>query len=152
MASTCDNCQFLGSDYGPDAYQCLQTVPPPNAVTAVGMFPTVDLAWWCGQWAAWAATLVEIVAGDNQEAPADEPVPVLPSVKVTDASGRAVYGVEVEFAVESGDGKVTGEIVETGHDGIATVGGWTLGGAPGPNSLSATAEGPPPVTITATGT
>jgi hypothetical protein len=77
-------------------------------------------------------------AGDNQTGSVGTALTVAPSVKVTDASNRAVSGVSVTFAVASGGGSVTGATATTGADGVATVGSWTLGTAPGANTLTAT--------------
>ena len=76
----------------------------------------------------------------------------LPSVLVTDGSGRPMTGVAVTFAVTTGGGSVTGGSATTGSDGIATVGSWTLGAAPEGNTVTATTAGLPAVTFTACGT
>jgi hypothetical protein len=54
------------------------------------------------------ATQITMNAGDAQAVVAGAAVPTLPSVRVTDASGRGVNGVSVTFAVASGGGAVTG--------------------------------------------
>ena len=96
---------------------------------------------------------VTIQAGDAQQAKSGQPVAVAPAVKVTNATGGAVSGVAVAFSVGQGAGTVTGPSQTTGADGIATVGGWTLGGV-GVNTLVAIATGATsgsPATFTATG-
>ena len=75
----------------------------------------------------------------------------LPSVIVFDQNGAAVAGVHVTFAVTSGGGSITGANATTSADGIATVGGWTLGSSFGTNTLTATAGSLPAVTFTANG-
>ena len=168
MAESCDNCMYLGSTYADvsafsaaaqaravalgqlPAYQCLVSRPSVGAGDE-GIFPIVDLVWWCGQWAAWRAIAIAVNAGDNQTAPVGQPVPVLPSVLLTDQAGRPVYDVEVTFAVTLGGGNITGAVVKTGRDGIATVGSWTLGDTAGPNALSATGGVAGPIAINATG-
>ena len=50
-----------------------------------------------------------------------------------------MQGVTVTFTVTAGGGSVTGATTTTDAQGIATVGGWTLGPAPGANTLRATA-------------
>ncbi|MGE0556520.1 MAG: hypothetical protein AB7R55_24100, partial [Gemmatimonadales bacterium] len=94
-------------------------------------------------------------AGDNQTAEPGQSVSVAPAVRVTSSSGDPISGVAVTFAVASGGGSVSGGSQTTGSDGIATVGGWTLGDAVGPNTLTAsiTATGVTgnPATFTATG-
>lgn len=97
------------------------------------------------------AATVLIQAGQNQSAAAGSPVPVPPSVRVSDQFGNPVAGVPVGFAVTGGGGSVTGATPLTGANGIATVGSWILGGVPGPNTLTATVGTLPPVQFTATG-
>jgi lysophospholipase L1-like esterase len=91
-----------------------------------------------------------IEAGNAQTTFAATAVPVPPSVKILDSKGRAVPGVTVTFAVQSGGGSVSGATQVTNAQGIATVGGWVLG--LGANSLRASASVVSPVTFTATGT
>lgn len=82
------------------------------------------------------------VAGDNQNAAVGTDVPTPPSVQVVDEFGNVVAGVTVTFTVTSGDGLVDGDStteIQTGVDGIAAVGSWTLGPDPGDNTLAATA-------------
>ncbi len=104
---------------------------------------------------AGAASQIAVNAGNNQTVPANTAVPVLPSVLVTDSGGQPVAGVSVMFAVSSGGGTITGAgPVLTDASGIAMVGSWTLGVAPGSNSIMATSTGltGSPVLFTATGT
>ena len=61
------------------------------------------------------------------------------SVLVKGASGTAVPGVVVHFAVDSGGGSIGGATAATGPDGIATAGDWKLGSAEGRNTLVAQA-------------
>lgn len=77
-----------------------------------------------------------------------------PSVRITSASGAGVGGVSVTFAVTAGGGSATGTSVTSGADGVATVGGWTLGTTVGANTMTATAAGlqDSPITFIATGT
>jgi hypothetical protein len=75
-------------------------------------------------------------------------------VQVLDAAGEPVPGVRVTFAVPTGGGSVEGPVQTTDADGIARVGGWTLGPVAGTNTLEARAgelEGSP-VVFTAQGT
>lgn len=63
-----------------------------------------------------------------------------PSVKVTDASGTPVPGVDVTFSVGSGGGLSAGGLQVTNNQGVATVGSWRLGNTAGnDNTLVATA-------------
>ena len=77
-----------------------------------------------------------------------------PSVRVTSPAGAPLPGVTVTFAVTAGGGSLTGATRTTDGLGIATVGSWTLGAAPGTNELSAS-TGPgytgSPVRFTASG-
>ncbi len=99
---------------------------------------------------------VAAVAGNGQSAPIGRPVGVEPAVRVTDGFGNAVSGVEVVFTVTGGDGFAVSRTQLTNALGTATVGGWTLGDAPGANTLRAQVTGMGiagnPVTFTATGT
>ena len=106
---------------------------------------------------AGSATTIAAHAGDGQSAAVGTAVSTPPSVLVTDAYGNPVAGVSVTFAVTAGGGALTGPAtVTTDASGIATVGGWTLGPAAGPdaNTLQATSTGlsGSPVSFTATGT
>jgi YVTN family beta-propeller protein len=67
------------------------------------------------------------------------PVTAKPSVRVTDPFGNGVPGVQVVFNVTGGGGSATGGSQATDIAGVATVGGWTLGTAAGPNTMTATA-------------
>jgi hypothetical protein len=99
------------------------------------------------------ATTLAVQAGDNQTATAGSPVATPPAALVTDASGNPVAGVTVTFAVASGGGSVGGATPVSDVNGLATVGGWTLGTVAGANSLTATAAGlaGSPLTFHATG-
>jgi hypothetical protein len=106
-----------------------------------------------GTEAAAPATLTTAkLEGDGQTAAVATPVAVAPAVRLTDARGAAVAGLAVTFAVTAGGGRVTGASVASDADGVARVGGWTLGDAPGVNTLVASVSGTPPVTFTATAT
>ena len=90
------------------------------------------------------------LAGDAQVAAAGTAVAISPSVKVTDAFGNAVSGVRVTFTLPAGSGSVANAAVNTGTDGIASAGKWTLGTTVGTNVLSASASGVANATFTAT--
>ena len=90
---------------------------------------------------AGAATSVAINDGDGQVGTAGEPLPVSPSVMVSDQFGNPVSGIDVVFEVLSGGGSSTGNTPVTDSDGIAQVGSWTLGSDPGDQELIATAPG-----------
>ena len=108
---------------------------------ATGSFFTVN---------AGAAAAALASAAETQDGEAGAAVGTLPSVRVADAFGNPVAGVAVTFAVSAGGGSVTGATQTTNAQGIATVGGWTLGTA-GTNTLSASVAGvSTPVTFNAT--
>ncbi|MEO8336147.1 MAG: Ig-like domain-containing protein, partial [bacterium] len=96
-------------------------------------------------------TTLSIVAGDNQSALAGAAVPVAPSVLLKDGSGNPVASSQIVFTVLTGGGAITGGTATTNASGVATLGSWTLGTAPGPNTLQA-AFGSLSVTFSATGT
>jgi hypothetical protein len=85
-------------------------------------------------------------------APPGAQVAELPSVLVSDASGRPLAGAPVTFTVTSGGGTVSGGSATTDASGIATVGSWTLGSGSGANTLSAVTGNLPQVTFTACAT
>jgi hypothetical protein len=94
-----------------------------------------------------------VAEGGDQTAAVGMPVPIAPTVRVRDASGRGVAGISVRFDVVGGNGSVTGDSVVTNADGEATVGEWRLGPIPGTNTLRAqTINHPFQITITATST
>ena len=64
-----------------------------------------------------------------------------PSVRVTTSGGRPLAGVGVHFAVQAGGGTLSGADPVTNEDGVAQVGAWTLGSAPGRNLVRATVDG-----------
>jgi len=81
----------------------------------------------------------------NQNGFVGAPVGTLPSVKVTDANGLAVSGVGVVFTLAGGGGSIGGANQTTDGNGVATLGGWTLGPNPGANTVTAAGNG---VTLT----
>ena len=83
-------------------------------------------------------TSIAITAGNTQAVRYGTPVSIAPSVVVTNAAGP-MEGVTVTFTVTAGGGTVSGGTQSTNAQGIATVGSWTLGPAPGVNTLRASA-------------
>ncbi|HSL71813.1 MAG TPA: hypothetical protein VK864_16315 [Longimicrobiales bacterium] len=92
-----------------------------------------------------------IVAGNNQQAPVGQLVPIAPTVVVRNGAGAGVPGVVVTFAVDSGGGSVVGSRQTTDAAGTATVGGWFLGPLPGKNTLKVSSPGLPTLTFRAEG-
>ncbi|MEO5509063.1 MAG: Ig-like domain-containing protein, partial [Longimicrobiales bacterium] len=97
-----------------------------------------------------AAATLSIAEGNAQSATVGTAVATPPAVRITDANGNAVAGVSVSFTVAGGGGTVVGSPATTGATGIARVTSWTLGSAPGANSLSAASSGLTTVQFTAT--
>jgi hypothetical protein len=97
-----------------------------------------------------AAASIAALAGDAQSAPVGTALATAPSVVVKDQYGNVVAGAAVTFAVTSGGGTVAGGTVTTGADGVARVGGWTLGISVGAQQLRASA-GTLGTTLSATG-
>lgn len=73
----------------------------------------------------------------------------VPSVRIADKSGKGVKGVMVRWKA-SGGGVVTNDSIRTAADGTASAGGWRLGTTAGLQTLTASADGVPTVTFTAT--
>lgn len=105
-------------------------------VTAAGVTRTVTV-----NAAAAAASAIAPVAGAaGQSAAAGSAVAVAPGVRLTDQFGNPVAGTAVTFAVASGGGTITGgPTVTTNAQGVAQLGGWTLGGTAGAQRVTATA-------------
>ena len=101
---------------------------------------------------AGAPTQIVKTAGDNQSAPVNRPVPIPPQIRVLDAAGNGVAGLDVVFSIGSGDGSVVVGNVVTGADGRATVGAWILGTTLGTHTLIASVTGLGQTTFTATAT
>src|SRR5579863_8169319 len=88
--------------------------------------------------AAGAPTQLLIAAGNNQSVPAGAAVPGPVCAQVLDAANFPVPGVMVTWGTVTGGGSITGATQMTDATGVATLGSWTLGPAPGPNSITAT--------------
>jgi len=117
-----------------------QTVTAAIGAVATAMFEATALP---GE-----PAIVDVVEGDGQAAIVGTPVEVPPAVIVRDAWGNAIPGVEIQFEVLPGSGKVdaaqsSGPVaeVETDAAGIARLARWVLGTRAGLNTLKATAGG-----------
>jgi alpha-tubulin suppressor-like RCC1 family protein len=92
---------------------------------------------------------VAVLSGSGQPGTVGQPLASPVSVRVTDAGGRPVRGVAVQWAA-SGGGSLSPASSVTDASGTATA-QWTLGGTAGPQSATAAAEGvAQPATFTAT--
>lgn len=89
---------------------------------------------------AGAAAHLDVNAGDNVTAVINSTTSPAPSVRVTDAAGNPVSGATVTFTADGGRGSTTpanGQ-VQSGANGIATLGAWTMSGTAGAHTLTAT--------------
>ena len=84
-------------------------------------------------------SIVEKLLGDGQTVTAGLPVPVVPTVRVTDQFGNVVTDLQITFTAATGGGSVGAATATTDSNGEADVESWTLGGAPGRNTLAVTA-------------
>ncbi len=96
-----------------------------------------------------AAGTMTVFGGNNQFAVANTAVLTPPSVLVKDGTNNPASGIAVTFTPSAGSSITGSSIVTTGANGVATVGGWTLGGS-GSYTLTASATGYTGVVFTAT--
>jgi hypothetical protein len=126
----------LGPAPGPNALRAEVLGTPGVPFTATGVAATPAQA------QAVTATTLSGFAG-NFATPT-------PAVRITDPAGRPVAGLPVTFAAGSGAGALVRATPLTDYQGEAAVGAWRLGSGPGPQAVTATAAGLPPVTFSAT--
>ena len=119
--------------------------------TAQAVVSGVGTATFTATAVAGAASSIEIVSGSGQSAQAGQPLPASLVVRVRDGSGNPVAGASVLWQVASGGGTVAPSTNATDAAGQAAA-AWTLGGAAGPNTLTASVAGAGNVTFTATAT
>jgi hypothetical protein len=81
-----------------------------------------------------------LLGGEGQKTAAGRRVSQAVSVQVVSRSGRPIEGVPVRFAVEEGAGKAEPQADSSDAQGIARS-FWTLGGAPGRQTLTVSAQG-----------
>ncbi|MEO5904914.1 MAG: GDSL-type esterase/lipase family protein, partial [Gemmatimonadaceae bacterium] len=129
----------------------LGSTPGPNSLTASSGTLTGSPFTFNATAVPAPPTTIGLAAGDGQTAIAGKPVPIAPTIKVTDADGVGVANISVTFAIRSGGGSITGANAVTNSLGIASVGSWILG--LGGNSLTASVPGlnGNPVVFTAVG-
>jgi len=83
-----------------------------------------------------AASLVTIGGSPNSPVPSNQ----LPAIQVRTPLGKPVPGLAVTFAIPAGsEGSVSGAQQVTNANGVAKLGGWTLGPGQLPNTVTATA-------------
>lgn len=144
-------------------------VPSPSNIEGFAATPAVDPLGhagdgWCFftdddnasgalRWFRQIHSTLARVAGDGQVALTGTAVPVAPSVLARDPFLNVTPGLIVTFAVTGGGGTLTGASPSTGPSGVAAVGSWILGPAPGTNTLAASVAGftGSPQSFTATG-
>jgi hypothetical protein len=97
------------------------------------------------------ASRIEIVSGNNQEAPAGTQLHDELVVRVLDENSNPVSGRAVAWVIGAGGGSVSPETSNTNGDGQAST-HWTLGGSPGSNTVNAVVSGIGSVTFSAQGT
>jgi adhesin/invasin len=88
---------------------------------------------------AGAAAQLLVAAGDGLLATVNTLLPTAPAVRLRDALGNPVAGVNLTFLPTGGS--VTGGNQITDATGLATVGSWTLGTIAGANTLTASGAG-----------
>jgi adhesin/invasin len=97
------------------------------------------------------ATQIAKLAGDGQSGLAGSTITTRPSVKVTDSFGNVAVGAPVTFAVTQGNSVLVGATQVADANGVATLGGWTLGTTAGNNRVTASVAGGASVTFDAPG-
>lgn len=95
------------------------------------------------------ATSIVKIAGDTLTASPGAAVATAPQVRVLDADGHPMAGIEVDFAVLAGGGSVQVQSARTDASGDASCGTWTLGATKGTQSVTATVAGLLPTAFTA---
>jgi adhesin/invasin len=129
----------------------LGTTAGPNTITATATGVTGSAAFVITGTPG-AAASGTIAGGNNQEVRAGGALQVGPSVRVVDQFGNPVAGVTVNFVVTSGGASLLGSTQTTNSQGIATVGGVTLGATPGTATIEARIAGvTTPIVFRATG-
>jgi adhesin/invasin len=97
-----------------------------------------------------AATEMVIVSGNNQTGPKSEALADPLQVRISDASGHPVEGVQVTWTAGEASGAASPQTSLSSAEGLATT-VWTLGTRTGDQTLAATAVGvDDPVTFSAT--
>lgn len=106
-------------------------------LTIIAFCAALGVAWWLGVPVPFlspapAGPVVAMApfAGTGQAGAVGEELPSAIAVRLTDATGRGVPGVAVEFSVQSGGGALFLNISTTDADGVA-VNRWTLGTSAG---------------------
>jgi hypothetical protein len=97
-----------------------------------------------------APASMTIVAGDGQSGPPGSQLSTPLCTNVKDAAGNLIIGAIVSYSVTTGGGQLADPTTpETGADGIAISGLWTLGSSTGTQTVTASSAGAGSVTFTA---
>jgi hypothetical protein len=98
-----------------------------------------------------APARITIYAGNGQSGPRGSRLNDPLCTNVLDAAGNWIIGAVVSYVVATGGGVLASPTTpETDASGIAISGLWTLGPAPGPQTVTASSPGAGSVTFTAT--
>ncbi|MEM6532325.1 MAG: leishmanolysin-related zinc metalloendopeptidase [Myxococcota bacterium] len=84
---------------------------------------------------------LRVFQGGGQAGRVGSPLPVVPVFVIEDSRGNPVSDVFVNFAITGGNGSTEENSDTSGIDGRVSPGAWTLGPAPGLNTLRASASG-----------
>jgi hypothetical protein len=132
-----------------EARSFLQVGPIPGmhrVRSTLGTLPPVEFV---AMAIAVGASQLAMVSGNNQEAIVGAPLAQPIVVRASNATGGPVPDLTVTFSVTSGGGSVQPSTVTTDANGHASA-SWTLGGATGAQTVSASAPGTNAITFTAT--
>jgi hypothetical protein len=122
----------------------LGTSPGLNTVMAkVGSLPAVTFA---ASAAVGPLFALKKLGGDDQVAAPGSVLAIQPTVRVVDAFDNGIAGVTVRFLADPGSGTLSAATVVSNANGVAALGGWTLGTS-AEQRITATAGGLPPVTF-----
>ena len=117
----------------------LGTTPGINTITCTS--PGLNSVTFTATATGSAATTLLIAAGNNQTALPGQTLPGAICALALDANGNAVPGVTVTWGNITGGGTLAGAVQFTQSNGIATLGGWTVGATAGLNTITATSPG-----------
>lgn len=115
--------------------------PRAGAQTLTARVEGVDPATFTVTVAAGAPALLVAEQGHGQTVPAATEVPVRPVVRVTDAYGNPVAGVQVTFFSAVSGSELQGAEQTTDAEGRATLGRWTISTRAGVNVVAARVQG-----------
>ena len=130
---------ILGPNVGTNTVTATVTGLTPVTFTANGVHPPP------------VATSIAPVGLTSQDGAVDFIVRSRPGVVVRDQYFALMPGVTATFAVTAGGGTISSTTQTTSSSGIARLANWTLGSAPGTNTVTVTVSGFAPLTFNANG-